>query len=324
MNQEPFLVIKNLKKYFPLREGFFSRTNSVVKAVDGVSLQLTKGVVFGMVGESGCGKTTLGRTILRLIEPTDGEVWFEGIDLLNLKKKDTMRRMYRNMQLVFQDPYSSLHPRKIVRDLVGEGLLIHKIARKSQLNDRVSGVLEKVGLKSENLFRFPNEFSGGQRQRIAIARALILEPKFLVLDEPTSALDVSVQAQILNLLKELKRELGLTYLFISHDLSVIKYMCDRVAVMYLGKVVETGPAEAIFRNPLHPYSQILLSAIPSVDPDIQKQKVLLEGDPPTPIDPPPGCSFHTRCPKAMVICKEKIPELRELRKGQWVSCHLAE
>lgn len=320
---EPILQVEKLKKYYPFQPGIFRSSRVLIKAVDGVSFQIARGEVLGLVGESGCGKTTLARSIIRLVEPTAGQVIFQGENILE-RPREAMKSVYRAMQMVFQDPYASLHPRKMVIDLVGEGLLIHHLAPKREVRDRVLDILNLVGLNQDHLYRFPHEFSGGQRQRIAIARALILQPQFLILDEPSSALDVSVQAQILNLLKRLRRELGLTYLFISHDLSVIEHMSDRVGVMYLGHIVELGTREAIFRRPLHPYTQILLQAIPVPDPDRPPRQIPLTGEVPSPIDPPSGCPFHPRCPFAVDRCREEVPLLRELERQHRVSCHRAE
>lgn len=317
----PLMEVKDLKKYFPVKGGVFQRVKDFVKAVDGVDLEINRGEVFGLVGESGCGKTTLGRACLRLIEPTGGEVRFEDVDLLNLNLKD-MQKMRLNVQMVFQDPFSSLDPRKMVKDIVGEGLVIHDLAKRSELKERVLENLERVGLKKEHLYRYPHEFSGGQRQRIGIARALVLNPKFMILDEPTSALDVSVQAQILNLLLRLQKELGLTYMFISHNLSVIEYMSDRIAVMYVGKIVETGTKVELFEKPLHPYTRALFSAIPIPDPDLKHEKIILKGDVPSPLNPPSGCRFHSRCPYVEESCEIKEPMLSEVDTGHKVACHL--
>jgi len=318
---EPLIEGTKLKKYFPVKGGIFQKVTGFVRAVDGVDLEIERGEIFGLVGESGCGKTTLGRACLRLIEPTSGEVRFEDVDILNLNLKD-MQKMRLNVQMVFQDPFSSLDPRKMIKDTVGEGLIIHGLAKGSELKEMVLQNLERVGLKKEHLYRYPHEFSGGQRQRIGIARSLILNPKFIVLDEPTSALDVSVQAKILNLLLKLKKELGLTYMFISHNLSVIEYMSDRIAVMYVGKIVEMGTKVELFENPLHPYTRALFSAIPIPDPDLKHEKIILKGDVPSPLNPPSGCRFHPRCPHAEEICRRNEPQLVEVEGGRMVACHL--
>lgn len=315
------MEVKDLKKHFPVKGGILQRVTGFVRAVDGLNLEIERGEVFGLVGESGCGKTTLGRACLRLIEPTSGEVRFEDVDLLNLNLKD-MQKMRLNVQMVFQDPFSSLDPRMMIKDIVGEGLVIHGLAKGSELKERVLQNLERVGLKKEHLYRYPHEFSGGQRQRIGIARSLVLNPKFIVLDEPTSALDVSVQAKILNLLLKLQKELDLTYMFISHNLSVIEYMSDRIAVMYVGKIVETGTKVELFENPLHPYTRALFSAIPIPDPDLKHEKIILKGDVPSPLNPPSGCRFHPRCQYAEELCEREEPPLIEVNSGHKVACHL--
>jgi len=313
------IEVKNLKKYFPIRKTPFSKP-IYVKAVNDVTLDIPKGSIFAVVGESGSGKTTLGRTILKLLDPTSGRILFSGQDITDLKPKE-MRAIRRKMQIVPQDPYNSLHPRKLVKDIVGEGLKIHFKMRSSEIYERVREILGYVGLREEHMFRYPHEFSGGQRQRIAIARALVLRPEFIVLDEPTSALDVSVQARVLKLLKDLKREFSLTYLFITHDLAVVDYMADRCAVMYLGKVVEIGSKDDIFYRTSHPYTRLLMNAVPSVDPRNKKDKVIPKGEIPNPVNPPSGCPFHPRCPYAKGICKEKEPDIVEVNEGQWVKCH---
>ncbi|RJS88942.1 ABC transporter ATP-binding protein [Candidatus Bathyarchaeota archaeon] len=319
--EDVILRVVNLKKYFPLGGWFFKRRSGYVKAVDGVDLEIYRGETAALVGESGCGKTTLGRTILRLIEPTSGEIYFEGVNLLKLSKGE-MRKMRMNMQLVQQDPQSALDPRMTVKASVGEPLVVHGIARGRELRRRVLHLLRRVGLGEEHMNRFPQEFSGGQRQRICIARALALNPKFIVLDEPTSSLDVSVQAQILNLLKDLQRDLGLTYLFISHNLSVVRYISDHVYVMYLGNIVEKAETREIFKNPLHPYTRTLFSAVPIPDPNLKRKRLSIKGEVPSAIDPPPGCRFHPRCPEAMEVCSRVKPELREVEPGHQVACHL--
>jgi oligopeptide/dipeptide ABC transporter ATP-binding protein len=313
---ETIIEARGIKKYFPISGGIFQRQKDVVHAVDGISFRIEKEETFGLVGESGCGKTTIGRLLLRLIEPTAGEIFYEDGNILELDK-DGMRRLRRNMQIVFQDPQSSLNPRMLIKKIIGEPLVINNICRGSELRDRVLELLTIVGLSKDHLNRFPHEFSGGQRQRICIARALALNPRFIVLDEPTSALDVSVQAQILNLLEDLQKKLGLTYLFISHDLNVIEHISDRIAVMYLGKIVEMAKTDELFDEPLHPYTRALLSAIPG-----KKKRVILKGDVPSPINPPSGCRFHPRCPEVRDICKEKESELVEISGEHFVACHL--
>ncbi len=319
---EALVEVKGLKKHFPIQGGVLSRTVGYVYAVDGVTFGVRKGETLGLVGESGCGKTTVGRCILRLLEPTEGEILFEGRDVLSLDDEQ-MRKLRADMQIVFQDPYASLNPRWTVKDIVAEALVVNKVAKGEELRARVLDLLMKVGLSEDHLNRFPHEFSGGQRQRIGIARALALNPKFVVLDEPTSSLDVSVQAQTLNIIRSLQHDLGLTYLFISHNLSVIKHMSDRIAVMYLGKIVELAPKQDLFRRQLHPYTQALFQAIPEPDPDIQRKRVVLAGDVPSPVNPPSGCRFHPRCPIAIERCSVEEPELREVEPGHYAACHLA-
>jgi oligopeptide transport system ATP-binding protein len=305
---ETLLDISDLHVKFPLRSGLLMRTHATVHAVNGVSVHVKRGEVLGLVGESGCGKTTLGRAVVGLAPTSSGSINFDGQELAG-RDRDDIDGLAKKIQLIFQDPYASLHPRKMVRDLVGEGLILNGIAKGAEVDRLTLAMLQRVGLGVEHLYRFPHEFSGGQRQRIALARALVLHPELIILDEPTSALDVSVQAQTLNLLKELKAELGLTYLFISHDLGVVRYMSDRIAVMYLGNIVETGPTRNVFDSPQHPYTRSLLAALPSIHPDQRQARVVLEGDPPTPIDPPPGCPFAGRCPKAQPLCREQKPAL---------------
>jgi oligopeptide/dipeptide ABC transporter ATP-binding protein len=313
------LRIEDLHVHFPIREGALLQQHATVKAVNGISLKLDRGDVFGLVGESGCGKTTLGRAVVGLAPVTRGEIYFDGQNIVGLRGREAYRRA-RHIQLIFQDPFSSLHPRKTVCDLVGVGLKLHGLAEGYRIDEKVLAMLKRVGFDVEHMYRYAHEFSGGQRQRIALARALILRPRLLILDEPTSALDVSVQAQILNLLKELQREFNLTYLFISHDLGVVRYMSNRIGVMYLGNMVETGSTHDVFQKSQHPYTRILLSSLPSLDPDAPHHKIILEGDPPTPIDPPPGCPFASRCPKAKERCRIEKPELKQRGSD---SSHLA-
>jgi oligopeptide transport system ATP-binding protein len=317
---QPLLQVKNLKKYFPIKGGILSKTVGHVQAVDDISFDLYPGETVGLVGESGCGKSTAARTILRLIEPTGGEVFFEGQDILKLGKKP-MRALRRQMQIIFQDPYASLNPRMTVASIVGEPLEIHKIAKGRAKEERVANILEKVGLRPEHMRRYPHEFSGGQRQRIGIARALALNPKLIIGDEPVSALDVSIQAQVINLLEDLQHEFNLTYLIIAHDLSVVEHISDRVAVMYLGKIVELATDRELYENPSHPYTEALLSAVPRPDPSIKKQRIILPGDVPSPINPPSGCRFHTRCLYAKADCKTVEPPLQDIGDGHYVACH---
>ncbi len=321
---ENLLEIHNLKKYFPIKAGFFSRTVAYVKAVDGISFAIKKGETLGLVGESGCGKSTTGRTILRLVDATSGKVNFEGTDLLALSD-DEMRNMRKEMQMIFQDPYASLNPRKSVGEIVGEPLDIHQLTgSKKEREDKIKDVLSNVGLGTESMKRYPHEFSGGQRQRIGIARALSVRPKLIIADEPVSALDVSIQAQVINLIQDLQKDFGLTYLIIAHDLSVVKHISDRIAVMYLGMIVELTDKKTLFSNPLHPYTQALLSAVPIPDPMKKRKQIILEGDVPSPIHPPSGCYFHPRCQMAKDICHQAKPELKEYEDGHAVACNLVE
>jgi oligopeptide/dipeptide ABC transporter ATP-binding protein len=317
------LDARNIVKHFPIKGGVFLKEIASVKAVDGVSLTIGEGETVGLVGESGCGKTTFGRAILRLEEPTSGDIFFEGESILGYDK-NKMQALREKMQIIFQDPFSSLNPRKTVSHIIGEPLLVHGVNSRRKRDERVLELLRVVGLRKEHMRRYPHQFSGGQRQRIGVARALALNPKLIVCDEAVSALDVSIQAQVINLLKDLQEEFGLTYLFISHDLSVVEHVSDRVAVMYLGKIVEFAPSKTLYKKPLHPYTQALLSAVPIPDP-AQKanERIILKGDVPSPIDPPPGCSFHPRCLFARDICSKREPEFRERRDKHFVSCFFA-
>jgi len=313
--------VQNLKKYFPIWGGILRRVIGWVRAVDGVSFEIKKGETFSLVGESGCGKSTVGRTILRLLEKTEGDVNYKGRDLFSLDRSE-LTKLRQEMQIIFQDPYSSLNPRLTVSDIVGEALKEHRITNGKETVARVRDTVEKCGLQPHHLRRYPHEFSGGQRQRIGLARALVLNPEFIVCDEPVSALDVSIQSQILNLLLDLQQDMGLTYLFISHDLSVVRHISNRVGVMYLGDLVEVSEVEKLFSNPQHPYTRALLSAIPTPNPRRKGEKILLRGSIPSPANPPGGCKFHTRCPEAKKVCKEKTPELVEIEEDHRVSCHL--
>ena len=319
---EPLLRVRDLVKRFPVRRGLFSRAREAVHAVDGVSFEIAPGETLGLVGESGCGKSTTGRCILRLIDPTAGEVWFDGRDVTALSGAG-LRRLSRDMQIVFQDPFASLDPRMSVGAIVGEALVIHALAKnRRQFEERVVELLETVGLNSGHMRRYPHEFSGGQRQRIGIARALAASPRLIVCDEPVSALDVSIQAQVINLFEDLQAQFGLTYLFIAHDLSVVEHISARVAVMYLGRIVEIAPATDLYASPLHPYTEALLSAAPIPDPSVKRRRIVLEGDVPSPVRPPSGCHFHPRCPRAMPVCAVETPKSKEIRPQHTVACHL--
>lgn len=318
---EDLVRVEAVRKYFPVQKSFFGRVLSHVQAVDDVSFTIGKGETLGLVGESGCGKSTIGRVILHLLAPTSGEIIFEDQKLSELSSKE-IRHLRREMQIIFQDPYSSLNPRMTVEQIIGEPLVRHNLARGKACKDKVHELMNLVGLDSNYARRYPHEFSGGQRQRIGIARALATRPKLVVCDEPVSALDVSIQSQVLNLLKDLQAEFGLTYLFIAHGLNVVKHVSDRVGVMYLGKLVELADGDELYARPLHPYTRALLSAIPVPDPKARKERIILTGDVPSPINPPQGCRFHTRCPEAMDICSRQMPEFIEAQPRHWVACHL--
>ncbi len=317
--KENLLEVRNLRKYFPIRGGIFSRVVANVKAVEDISFDIKKGEVVGLVGESGSGKTTAGRSILRLIEPTSGEILFNGTDVAKLPKAK-MRDYRKEMQIIFQDPFASLNPRMSVGDIIGEAMTIHNLARGKTKEQRVADLLDRVGLSPNHMRRYPHEFSGGQRQRIGIARALAVDPQFIVADEPVSALDVSIQAQVVNLLQDLKEELGLTLLFIAHDLGVVEYISDRVVVMYLGRIMEVAPSKDLYANPVHPYTEALLSAVPIPDPTIKRERIILQGDIPSPINPPSGCVFRTRCPIAVEDCAHVVPPLEEVSPGHHKAC----
>ncbi|QUH27627.1 ABC transporter ATP-binding protein [Vallitalea guaymasensis] len=318
---DTILEVNNLVKYFPIKAGLLQKVVGHVKAVDGVSFELKEGKTFGLVGESGCGKTTVGRTLLRLTEPTDGEVIYNGENIFKLKHKQ-MRKLRPELQIIFQDPYSSLSPRLPIGEIVGEGVKEHNIVLKEEYKDYIIKIIEECGLQNYHIDRYPHEFSGGQRQRICIARALALNPKVIIADEPVSALDVSIQAQIINLLKDIQEERGLAYVFISHDLSVVEHIADEVGVMYLGNLVEKSDRDEIFKNPLHPYTKALFSAVPVPDPTLKKKRIILQGEIPSPANPPKGCKFCTRCSYAEKICREEVPEYKDIGNNHYVACHL--
>ncbi|HPB63072.1 MAG: ATP-binding cassette domain-containing protein [Thermotogaceae bacterium] len=316
---DTLIKIENLKTYFPVKKSILSK-KLFVRAVDDVTMEIPRGSTFAVVGESGSGKTTLARSVLRLIEPTSGKIFFDGSEILRLKGKDLLD-VRRKMQIVFQDPYNSLHPRKLIKNIIGEGMKIHFKITENEIRDKISAVLKEVGLRDEHMFRYPHEFSGGQRQRIAFARAIVLKPKFIVLDEPTSALDVSVQAMVLKMLKDIRAQEDLTYMFITHNLSLVDYIADRVAVMYVGEVVEMGEKNTVFNHPSHPYTDLLMASNPIPDPKFQREKRLLKGEIPSSINPPSGCRFHNRCPHADQKCASQAPEMREHAPGHFVRCH---
>ena len=321
MENDNLLVVENLKKYYPINASVLGKAKSFVKAVDDVSFTIKRGTTLGLVGESGCGKTTVGRTILRLHDVTGGTVMFKGRDLAKLSKKE-LRSLGPHMQMIFQDPYSSLSPRMPVGEIIGEAVRTHNIVPKSQYQSYIRKVMKDCGLQPQYFYRYPHEFSGGQRQRICIARAVALNPEFIICDEPVSALDVSIQAQIINLMKDLQTQFGYTYLFISHDLSVVEHISDTIGVMYLGNLVETGDKAKIFANPMHPYTKALLSAVPMPDPDMKMNRIILKGDIPSPANPPSGCKFRTRCQYCMDVCEKEVPQFREYEPGHRVACHL--
>lgn len=320
VERQPLLEVKGLKKYFPFKQGMFSKETGFVRAVDGLDFTVFRGETLGIVGESGCGKSTAGQMIMQLLEPTEGEIWFDGKPMTGLQK-DEVRKMRRHLQIIFQDPFSSLNPRMKVGDIVSEPLRVHGLYKGEELRRKVVELLQMVGLDEHHLSRHPHEFSGGQRQRIGIARALALRPDLIVCDEPVSALDVSIQSQILNLLKKLQRELNLTYIFIAHGLPAVKHISDRIAVMYLGRIVELAKRDDLFANPMHPYTEALLSAVPIPDPSQRKERIILQGDLPNPANPPSGCAFHTRCPYVQDVCKKEVPVFQHHRDGHFAACH---